>query len=875
MIAGAIALLVACGEMVPPAAVTGVTVEEAAVSLTVGETHGLTAAVTVVGGADDSVSWSSGDAGVVSVASADAHSATLTATGVGTTTVTVTSVVDAGKRDTVAVTVGPAPAVTGVDIEGPASLSIAVGDPPHDLTAAASVVGGADDDVSWSSSDPSVVSVAAVDGHAATLTAVAVGGPVTVTATSVADPKVFATVAVTVLDGEEPFVASVEIDGPAAVTLVEGDTHGLTAVVTVVGGASDAVSWSSDDATVVSVASANAHTVTLTAEAVGTAAVTVTSVEDVSKFDTVTVTVDPAPAVTGVEVAEESVSMTVGDTHGLTVVVSVVGGADDAVTWTSDDASVATVAPADAHDVTVTAVGAGSATLTVTSVVDPTRSDTVVVIVTEPPSASIWISSATVISGSRVHLVWDASNAASFDVYAVPDDVAEAPDLLAGPLGGSAREQIVAIPASDRQTLRVVAHGAADDAQDEIVPVGVVLTSRDSDPYAAGGRTPDPAPVGSLRYVLATVPDGATIGFAADVPGVDLYGVELTSDLGPGGVFHDAHLVLARDVTISGPVSVGPGAYLRVLESAFDGTGAFDGTIRDVTWRSRVIYVGEGVTVTLENLEIGGGRFIYSGAGIRNDGTLVLENVHLNDNRAWGIGGGIYNGGTLTMGHVQLSGSDAATSAGEDQITYEIRNDPTLGEITVGLVSGWGGGVYNAAGATATVSDSILGGNRAKVSGGGAYNEGEMSLTGSDVSMSVADRTAFSAPNGYCAGGAIYTEGDLTFSNGVMAENAALWFGGALFVDADGSAVLTSAVIQDNGADVGGGIRHEYWSDETGDNLQLDAVTTVVDNLAYSGVGHNISSEAIPPPAAEALGVLGDGVPPGRATPSSDPIHER
>ena len=89
----------------------------------------------------------------------------------------------------------------------------------------------------------------------------------------------------------------------------------------------------------------------------------VTSIE-VYRYVTPT-TVD----VTGVSLNKTTTTLTVGDTETLTATVSPDDATDKSVTWSSDDTSVATVDP----NGLVTAVGAGTANITVTSNSDSTK----------------------------------------------------------------------------------------------------------------------------------------------------------------------------------------------------------------------------------------------------------------------------------------------------------------------------------------------------------------------------------------------------------------------------------------------------------------------------------------------------------------------
>jgi len=82
-----------------------------------------------------------------------------------------------------------------------------------------------------------------------------------------------------------------------------------------------------------------------------------------------------APAVLGVTIADAEPRVLLGGTVALQASVQVVGAASEALTWSSDAEG---VAPVDADGV-VTGVTVGTATITATSVADPTRSASVVV----------------------------------------------------------------------------------------------------------------------------------------------------------------------------------------------------------------------------------------------------------------------------------------------------------------------------------------------------------------------------------------------------------------------------------------------------------------------------------------------------------------
>ena len=209
-----------------------------------------------------------------------------------------------------------------------------------------------------------------------------------------------------------PAVVGVSIreDG---VTLQVGESTVLTVAVNAVRGASAAVTWSSDDESVATVTSAGQ----VTALAVGSAVVTATSAFDVSKNDSLTVTVVEADAVHSVAIAEGDQTLVIGDTRRLTAVVEAAGGASEAVTWSSSDIDVATVD----NEGMLSAVDTGKATITATSVFDETVSDTVTATVTPETavlSVTIWPRDVRLAPGSSRQLttVVVAAGGASEDV---------------------------------------------------------------------------------------------------------------------------------------------------------------------------------------------------------------------------------------------------------------------------------------------------------------------------------------------------------------------------------------------------------------------------------------------------------------------------
>ena len=97
------------------------------------------------------------------------------------------------------------------------------------------------------------------------------------------------------------------------------------------------VKWITSDTSIVRV---NSNTGLVTGVAPGTATIIVTPIVDVTRADTVVVTVPP-PSVVSVSIVPDSVE--IDSTIALVGIVTVISGASDSVIWSSLDTSKATV----------------------------------------------------------------------------------------------------------------------------------------------------------------------------------------------------------------------------------------------------------------------------------------------------------------------------------------------------------------------------------------------------------------------------------------------------------------------------------------------------------------------------------------------------
>ncbi|QEG07776.1 tail assembly protein [Salmonella phage SE4] len=161
---------------------------------------------------------------------------------------------------------------------------------------------------------------------------------------------------------------------PDTASIVVGDFKTLAGVIAPADADDVTILWSSDDETIATVDGSGR----VQGIKAGSATITAKSKLDTSKTDTAAITVtNPPVAVTGVTIAPKTASVEVGATQQLTPTVAPSGATNKAVTYTSSDATVATVNSAGL----VTGVKAGSATITVKTT-DGNFTDTAAITVT-------------------------------------------------------------------------------------------------------------------------------------------------------------------------------------------------------------------------------------------------------------------------------------------------------------------------------------------------------------------------------------------------------------------------------------------------------------------------------------------------------------
>lgn len=235
-----------------------------------------------------------------------------------------------------------------------------------------------------------------------------------------------------------------------------------------------------------------------------------------------------------------------------------------------------------------------------------------------------------------------------------------------------------------------------------------------------------------------------------------------------------------------------------------NGAGAAS-TVIDGNGASRVFNITGDVIVTFQDISLTGGRpGLDAGGAIRNyGGTLTLLNTILANNYAFNGGGGLFT----TAGNVTLIGSTVMSNVAE--------------------YSG-GAGILNYGSGSLNIVTSVIVGNRAYGAyyGGGIWSQGPLTVTGSLI----ADNTAE-------FGGGVFSSGSLFASDSMFSGNGAQFGGG---IESRSGATLIRVQLVGNSAGEGGGMRHLG-----GVLLRDSAVVSNTTSGAGGGVAGGVGSWAV------------------------------
>ena len=309
--------------------VTGVTVNRADFSLEQGMSEQIKASVEPSNATNQAVTWKSSDTSVATVS----KDGIVTAVKPGTAVITVTSD-DGAKTASITVTIKERDAatvsVTGVTLNT-AALNLKEGETAS-LQAAIEPSNATNKNVFWKSSDENVVFVSSEGSVLARKE-----GEATITAIT-ADGSFQAVCAVTVTPVA---VESVSVS-ETSLTLPEGISSALTAVITPSNASNRSVTWTSSDERVATVSEDGV----VTAVTAGNATITVTTA-DGNKTAVVTVTVTKREAgsirVESVELNKSALELEVNEDASLAAAVTPASATYKHIIWKSSDSSVAIV----------------------------------------------------------------------------------------------------------------------------------------------------------------------------------------------------------------------------------------------------------------------------------------------------------------------------------------------------------------------------------------------------------------------------------------------------------------------------------------------------------------------------------------------------
>jgi hypothetical protein len=337
--------------------------------------------------------------------------------------------------------------------------------------------------------------------------------------------------------------------------------------------------------------------------------------------------------------------------------------------------------------------------------------------------------------------------------------------------------------------------------------------------------------LGTALAVPAVAAPSAGPSVAPSAAPSDVYEVESTADGEADGTLRSA--IRAANAAGGGEIVLSPGATYRLSVSGDDDEAA-SGDL-DVT--SPITVRAHGATVDADDVD----RAFHVLAG----GSLTLEHLTVTGGNAdaggevGNSGGAVLNAGTLDVTGSTLTGNEAVRAGGAVEATADSTTRITrsvLSDNETGDTPGNGGAFHLTGAGTVEITGSSIVGNTASAEGGGLWNSaaGTMTVTDTEIRDNVANGAE--ATQG---GGGLYNDGgSLTVERAVVTGNSAAGEsgsgGGLLAVTGENAGennvAVRSSVIQHNDAARAGGaieaaegttvaVEHSTLTDNTtGDN---------------------------------------------------------
>ncbi|MEP0366349.1 MAG: Ig-like domain-containing protein [Cyclobacteriaceae bacterium] len=266
------------------------------------------------------VTWSSENNEILSV---NPSTGEVTATGVGTTSITATATDGSEVSDSFEITVAPL-LVSNVTLSGDLNM---IAEDIQTLEVSLFPAHATDQTVTWASSDLDIATVSATGK----VTAIAPGN-VIITATSNDADQVVGSFPIAVAP---LLVDEIELSGET--NMIDGESQSIVSIVTPVKATDASLSWSTSDASILSVST----TGVVTANAVGTATITATANDDSGISSSLEITVAPL-LLSEISIIGET-SMIDASNQTLSVDINPAAATDASVSWSSSNTAVATV----------------------------------------------------------------------------------------------------------------------------------------------------------------------------------------------------------------------------------------------------------------------------------------------------------------------------------------------------------------------------------------------------------------------------------------------------------------------------------------------------------------------------------------------------
>jgi hypothetical protein len=334
---------------------------------------------------------------------------------------------------------------------------------------------------------------------------------------------------------------------------------------------------------------------------------------------------------------------------------------------------------------------------------------------------------------------------------------------------------------------------------------------------ACGGRSP------CYADVQAAV-DDSTPGDEILVAGGIYTGVQPV--MVNGSVYTQA-LFIDKDITIRGGFTT--------TNWTHPDPDAFP-TILDAQYAGRVIYISNGINVTLENIEITQGDDHFQGGGVNVfAANVIISDCQITSNSSQN-GGGIHNSGVVTLINSTISDNFGSSSDRKD-VGGGIKNIGSMNLFNSTITSNTayiGAGIHNAG--TMKIIASMLSHNQGEefgASNGGGMINNEIGI------LELVDSTVYG--NSSLLAGGILNRGLMTITNSTVSQNWSPSGGIAGIANVNGELKITNATIVSNTGSapgIGGGIHNEDIF-----NLDVQPVLSITNSIVAHNTGSNCDGE--------------------------------